>query len=393
MRKAIGVLLLCLIVPSVTSASRITIIGAEINGVLPDPPTGLCNGGRTLILTDGGTVTTAVSATQAAVFKAAPLENSLGGVGYALASQTATSNTRLVTFNLDLVPALQTGNVLVTTAGVPDISGSIRANIYDPTRASAGGFLEFGVQQTAPCTGGLVNCLHIRGYTNTTTVLDLVYTGIVGINGTNIAHEVSDSSSYWLAYSTAAGGIIRKFDSSLNSIGAIAATTNSYADMTSDSTYIYATVDIAGTQTIRRIRISDLAITDFPIAGTSINSIYYVNGNLYLGIVGGGTGNLKRISTTTMAVTGTIALTASEGILAGGQSYDMANDRLYTVSIDGSSAVYRRINLTTFTSEQSLVNATGFPEVGGTGFDFPHQHIWQVTRGTNLLLSKVNLCS
>lgn len=393
LRSIVCVLLLCGL-PVVAEAAKIPIVGATSDAAPQIPPTGLCTGGRTLTLTDGGTVTTAVSATGIAVFKAAPLESAFGGVGYALATETATNNTRLVTYNLDAVPATVTGNVLVTTAGVPDLANSLRANIYDPTRVGAGGFLEWGVQQTAPCVAGLTNCLHIRGYTNTSTSIDLAYTGVVGINGTNVAYEVPDSSSYWLAYQTAAGSTIRKFDSALNAGSAIAFTPNPYADMTSDSTYVYAMVNIGGVQNIRRIRISDLAMTDFPLVGaTGSTAITHVDGNLYIGVAQAGTGNIKRVDTSTMTVTGTIVLGPSEGIVSGGMSYDTANNRLYTVAIDGVSAVYRRVNLSTFLSEQSLVNAVGFPEANGTGFDFPHQHIWQVTRGANLLLSKVNLCS
>lgn len=369
-------------------------VGGAADGTLPPAPTGLCTGGRTLQLTDGGTVTTTVSATQVAVFKAAPLENSYGGVGYALSSETATSNTRLVIFNLDNTPATITGNVLVNTAANPDLSNVIRANIYDSTRIGSGGFLEFGTQVTIQCTGGSVNCLHIRGYSDTTTLIDIAYPSINTVSGFFSAYMVSDSSSYWVAYTTVGGSAIRKLNGGLTSVGVIADTPNLYGDITSDSIYVYATLNIGGVQNIRRINISDLTITDFPLVGAaSAVAIYYYNGNLYVGVVQGGTGNIKRVETTGMTVTGTLVLGPTEAIIQGGQLFDIANNRLYTVSIDGATAVYRRINLTTFISEQSLVNAVGFPEIYGTGFDLPHQHIWQVTRGTNLLLTKINVCS
>jgi len=365
--------------------------GMSVDATAPPPPSGLCSGGRTLTLTDGGTVTTTAIATAAGVFKAAPSENTYEGVGYGLAAHSGTNDTRLLSFDLGVTPITVTGNVLVNTASVPDTGTQIRANIYDSSRAGSGGFLVFGSRTDASCTSG-VFCLHIRGYTNTTTLIDLTYTAVRAASSFYIAYMIPDSSSYWVAYQIpAAGHTIRKFDSGLNSIGAITDTPNTFNDITSDGTaFVYATVNIGGTESVRRIRISDLAITDFAVVGGVNGAILYVNGFLYVGQPAA----IKKVRVSDMTVVDTLLVT--ETPIVGGFSYDAVNDRMYSIGTIAGTTQYRRINLNTFTSEQNLGIASVLStEAFGTGIDFIHQRIWQALAqaGNNLVIQKINLCS
>jgi hypothetical protein len=383
-------------------ADAIKTVGASSDGAAPSPPTGLCSGGQTLTLTNGGAVivplVTADSGT-GSIFKAGPLENSFGGIGYGVAVGGATPTQTLITFNLDNVPATVISSVAISVANNPDLANAFRANIYDTTRVGNGGFLLAGTQTTAPCTGGLANCLHWRGYTNTTASLDTQDLGVITASGYFILYRDEVSSTYWVAYTISGGSTIRKFDNGLTSIGAIAVTPNLYGDITGDGTYIYTTINLVGVHNIRRIKISDLTITDFPIVGAaSVTAIYAYGGSLYVGIVQGGTGNIKQVNPATGAVTGTIVLGMTEDILRGGQLFDAVNNRLYVVTNDtGVATNYRRVNLSTFTNEQTL-NTGIIPQTFGTGFDLPHQHIWQasitgVGVGNQFILQKVNLCS
>jgi len=364
--------------------------GMSVDASVPLPPSGLCRSGI-FSLTNAGTVNSGVVGTGRNVFKVGPTENSYGGVGYGLAVETATSNTRLLTFNLDTTPATLTGNVLVNTGNNPDSSVGVLANIYDNSRVGSGAFLVFGTQVVAPCTGGSSNCIHIRGYTDTTTSLDIISAGINTTTEFDLAYMVPDSSSYWVEYQVVGGSVIRKFNSGLSSVGVIASTPNGYGGITSDNTYIYATVDLAGVPSIRRIRISDLAITDFALAGSVGMGITYANGFLFVGQ----TGEVRKVRTSDMTSVGVIT-TVGETALGGGVEYDAVNNKIYVAGASAGAITFRRINPDTFVSEQSLVIGTVLiASSQNIGFDFIHQRIWEAIggAGNNFVLQKINLCS
>jgi len=362
-----------------------TVVGASADATVPPPPSGVCNG--TLTMTDGGTVTSTTNASSIAVFKAGSFENGNGGIGYGIASDGA-GNTTLISYDLDATPPVELGTLGVNAANSPDTATSMRPNFYDKNRSSANGkFVSLGDQIVAPCA--INPCVHFRSYTNLVNVASIG--GQLTAAGANAAYTVPDGSSYWVANNrpgAAPQSVLEKYNSSFVFQAQTTPTTNLFGDITSDSSFIYATIDIGGTFNIRRVDITTLAITDFALFGvTSSVAITHVNGFLYVGQ----SGAIQRVRTSDMTITGTLALAGGEAPVPGGMSYDTANARLYVVSSGAGATTYRRINLTTFTSEQSLGRAL-IPEAYGTGFDFPHQRIYQATRGANFLLTRINLC-
>lgn len=410
MKKLIvlGIILITVMCDIPTYAIVNNIVGSSVDATIPPPPTGVCLS-EVFNLTDGGSVEVPLATADSgssSIFKAAPLEN--GAIGYGIARGGVAEVATLITFNLDTVPAIVTGSTVISTGGTPYLTQEMRANIYDDDRVSSGGFLIAQTRTTAPCTGGSANCLNWTGYTDTTLTVDVTDLGTLTASGFQVLHKAVEQSpsTYWVAFNVSAGGsVIKRFNASLGGGSAIASTPNGYGGITSDATYVYATINLAGTYNIRRIKISDLTITDFALfAGNVYNNIYHFNGKLYVGGTEAGIGMLKRVDTTTMAVDGTITLAALEDIVNGGIKVDIANQKMYTVARSGNTNVQvRRINITSFTSEQLLsISTGGFAGSGaqdaGTGFDFPHQHIWQtgitaIGVGNRFVLYKANLCS
>lgn len=410
MKKLIvlGIILITVMCDIPTYAIVNNIVGSSVDATIPPPPTGVCLS-EVFNLTDGGLIEVPLSTADSggySIFKAAPLEN--GSIGYGVAVGGVANIATLITFNLDTTPAIVTGSTVITTGSTPYIANAMRGNIYDEDRVSSGGFLIAQTRTTAPCTGGSVNCLNWTGYTDTTLTVDVTDLGTLTASGFNQLHKAVEQSpsTYWAAYTSTAGGtIIKKFNANLGAVASIASTPNGYGGITSDNTYVYATVNLAGTYNIRRIKISDLTITDFSLfAGNVYNNIYHFNGKLYVAGIEAGTGMLKRVDTATMAIDGTITLGVNEDIVLDGIKVDIANQKMYTSARSGNTNVQiRRINISSFTSEQLLsIDTGGAPGSGaqdkGTGFDFPHQHIWQA--GISALgvfnrfrLYKINLCS
>lgn len=370
---------------SIMGVSPIDIVGMNIDSV-GNGIVGLCTSPQTLNLTYIGTQTfVGVDASAVAIMKVGSSENGGAGVGYALGTDGG-SNTRLITMNVSAALPTLTGNVLVNTAAVPDSANVIRANLY------SGGFLEFGTRTNAPCN--INPCVHVRGYTGVVTSTDTSVVGATTASGFTVANNDILTSTFWLSRSDLAGGFsIIKLDSGFNFIGSTTTTVNIYSDVTSDGFKVYAPYDLGGAVNIRRVDMGSLVSTEFPYAGTSGPAgAYHYNGNVYVGMTQTGTGNIKRISTTTMAETGNIALGAGEAILAGGQVFDTINNRLYVVTIDGGGMRVRRVNLGTFTVEQNIAIGQ-LPQASGVGFDLAHQNVYMVHAGANMLVSKVGLCS
>lgn len=358
----------------VFSAPRI-IIGGNADGSIPPSPTGICS--TSLNVTDKGTLTTSVDASALAVFKAGPTENGSQGIGYALATD-GVSNTRLVTFDLSATPLVQTGNVLVNTAGVPDFANQVRGNVYD------GIFTVAGTQPSVPCN--INSCIHFRTFSGTATVSSTTTGGLTSSGGFSAAFT---NNEYWVAYTSGGGSTIGKFTKGYTFVSELAATTNLYGGITSDDTYIYAVINLTGVYNVRRVNRTTSVVTDFALfGGTITQQIYYIGGFLYVGQ----SGAIQKVRTSDMTIVDTLTLAVGEAPILNGMSFDAANQRLYVVSSAAGATQLRRINLSPFTSEQVFGKGL-LPQDAGTGFDFLHQNIYQVTSGANLLVNRYGLCS
>lgn len=362
-------------------AAPSTIVGLSVDVSAPPPPSGFCT--TALNMTDKGTLTSSIDGSVLAVFKAAPLENSYLGVGYAIATG-AGSNTRVATFDLTTSPVTLTGSALINTAGVPDAVNQIRSNAYDTTRAS-GKMILAGTRLNAPCN---VNpCIHARTFSGTSTIADTNTSTTLTVGGSTM--DSIDGDSYWVGYGITGGTTIGKFNTSFTFLNQLAFTANLYGGITHDDNYVYATINLAGTYNIRRIDRTTLAVNDFALfAGTVSSEIHHVNGFLYVGQ----SGTLQKVRTSDMTIVTSLALAGGEVPLLDGISYDATNDRMYVVSTGGGATQFRRINLNTFTSEQTLgIGAVG--QGSGVGFDFVHQNIYAVSAAANMLVMKVGLCT
>ena len=365
------------------------VLGAGSNAPYVQP--GFCSLGTSLNLVYQGTVNGASLDTPTiGVFRVAPFEGN--GRGYALSSDTALTRTYLVNFDLSGSAAtlpVQTGQVQINTANNPDLANAIRAVIYDGST-----FMGFGVQVTAPCN--ITQCLHIRRYTGLTTVFDNALPGALTIaSAMTVLIQDAFTRTYWSIYSHPSGGSIAKLDSSLNVIGSTTPTTNIAFDLTSDGTSVYSIYLEGGIVHILKTNISNLTSVDFSYPTTTVTGgVAFLNGVLYASMVRAGNSELNTINITTGAVTGTLTLGAAEQVVSGGMATDPFNTKLYVVTNDGGTgARVRRINATTFVSEQNIAIAQ-VPQTQGVGFDFARQNLYYSTINASLFkLSKVSLCS
>lgn len=391
-------ILLAVVILSVLQASAITrVVGASGGcdttaiGCIPRP-SGICTG--TLTMTDGGTIATGIDLNNMVAFKAGQDENLYAGVGYLYGNNGkfgGTVNTRVIPISLSSIPPVVTGNAITSTNGVPDATNASNGYIYDPARAQTGGFIQFGTKADAPCTGGAVNCLHLRSYKNATTQLDIAYTGVVTASGFYEAYLASDRST-WVAYIDKAGGSsVVKLNSSFSVIGTIPNTMQQYYGFADDGVYVYALATTGGSYFIRRMPIGGLTTTDFNVFGTNVsNVIAHVNGFLYVGQ----SGLIRRVRTSDMTITGTLNLTAGDGVLQYGMFYDVPNDRLYATASQGTSITMYRINLTSFTVEQTFSRGLGSSSGPyAVGYEFQNKRAWVAAAESNALVMKTNLCS
>lgn len=387
--RTIALIGIILVVSLPAEAVNVKIVGGRVSSEPEPAPTGLCTG--TITMTDGGTVATGIDLNAVVSFKAGSLENSYEGVGYLYGNNGrfgGATDIRIVSFNLGQTPTVVTGNVSVSVNQNPDINNAIQATVYDSSSGGQG-FTVFGTKQVAPCVAGLVNCLHTRTYQNTTTGVDLSDTSILTSSGFYEAHLPSNFDNFWVAFSAAGGSTIIKLSASFAEVGRIAVTTNGYGGLTSDDTYIYAAVDIAGVQTLRRIHRTTLAISDFGILGVVSGAMAYVDGFVYVAQ----TGQIRKVRTSDMTVVGTLPIGAGDSALRTGIAYDAANARLYVTNSNAASVQIQRINLTTFAVEQTLGRAYGANQTYAVGYDFPKKHIWIAAAENSATLMKTNLCS
>lgn len=388
--RMIALVGMILVVSLPAEAVNVKIVGGRVSSEPETAPTGFCAG--TITMTDGGTVATGIDLNAAVSFKAGSLENSYEGVGYLYGNNGkfgGVTDIRVVNFDLGQTPTVVTGNVSVSLSNNPDLVNAIQATVYDSS-SGGHGFTAFGTKQVAPCVAGLTNCLHTRTYQNTTTGVDLTDTSILTASAFYEAHLPSNFDNFWVAFTSGAGSAIIKLSTSFAEVGRIAVTTNSYSGLTSDGTYIYGVVDIAGVQTLRRIHRTTLAITDFgtPL-GVLSGAMAHVNGFLYISQ----SGQIIRVRTSDMTKTGTLALGVGDSALRTGVAYDAVNARLYVTNRNFASVQIQRINLTTFTVEQTLGRAYGANQVYAVGYDFPKKHIWIAAAENSATLMKTNLCS
>ena len=388
--RMIALVGMILVVSLPAEAVNVKIVGGRVSSEPEIAPTGLCTG--TITMTDGGTVSTGIDLNAAVSFKAGSLENSYEGVGYLYGNNGrfgGATDIRVVSFDLGQTPTVVTGNVSKSVNQDPDINNAIQATVYDSSSGGQG-FTVFGTKQVAPCVGGVSNCLHTRTYQNTTTGVDISDTSIITASGFYEAHLPSNFDSFWVAFTSGVGNAIIKLSTSFAEVGRIAVTTNGYSGLTSDDTYIYGVVDIAGVNTLRRIHRTTLAITDFgtPL-GVLSGAMAHVDGFLYISQ----TSQIIRVRTSDMTKTGTLALGAGDNALRTGVAYDAVNSRLYVTNRNGTSVQIQRINLTSFSVEQTLGRAYGANQTYAVGYDFPKKHIWIAAAENNATLMKTNLCS
>ena len=387
--RMIALVGMILVVSLPAEAVNVKIVGGRVSSEPEIAPSGLCTG--TITMTDGGTVATGIDLNAAVSFKAGSLENSYEGVGYLYGNNGkfgGVTDIRVVNFDLGQTPTVVTGNVSVSLNNHPDIVNLINATIYDSS-SGGHGFTAFGTKQDAPCVAGFTNCLHTRTYQNTTTGVDLSDTSIITGSGSYEAHLPSNFDNFWVAFIGGGGNVIIKLSTSFAEVGRIVATTNGYGGLTSDGTYIYASVDIAGVQTLRRIHRTTLAISDFGILGITSGAMAYVDGFVYVAQ----TGRIMKVRTSDMVSMGTLAIGAGDISLRTGMAYDAVNARLYVTNRNLASVQIQRINLTTFTVEQTLGRVYGANEVYAVGYDFPKKHIWIAAAENSATLMKTNLCS
>lgn len=366
-----------------------TAITQIYGGSILAPAEGACVAPKTFTMVDGGTITSITgAASTSAGFKASPVEANGGGRGYAVSYEAGTNTIRLVTYLFTSGIPVENTTTNISVANNPDLASQVRANVYNPSNNS-GKFVFVGTQIVAPCD--VTRCLHFRSFDSNSTIDNVTANpGATPNSGAYIGHVTSDGVNYFVAYSTGAVSHIAKFTSSYIYVSQIASTPNLYGDLTSDDTYVYATINLAGIFNIRRIRISDMSFTDFALfGGVNTASLFHLQGFLYAGQ----TANIVRVNAATMTTSGTLALGGAEGPLSGGWGYDTLNDKLYVVTSDAGTATnYRRIRRSTFTNEQTVSRALA-PQSFGVGFDFIHQDVYSVTVGANLLLTKIDLCS
>lgn len=390
----VGVVVLSVLcsINEVRSAVRF-IIGGAISADVSPPPTGLCDGGRTLQLVEEETVVTAINSTGLVVFKAASAENSFSGVGYGLATDGA-ATTRIFNYDLASIPATLTGSAIVNLVNDPDVASGLRPNIYDSTRLGGGAFLVAGTQVVTPCTGPSTNCVHFRGYVNTTAAVDVV-TGSQTNAVVQVLVSTPDFTSYWISYNRLSDSlnVVEKYNRSLISQGTTTGVSNLIAQsLAADNSFIYRIVLSGGLYRLIRNRVSDFNETDHGAYGATYVEVGTVgNNNLFMATQG----TLLRVDTTTMTQTGSITLASPTTFpLIDGFGYDSANNKLYVVSADVLQTLVMRVNPDTFAIEQTLtLGGVLTPQQGGTGFDFIHQRIWQIYGGGTTTLRKVSLCS
>lgn len=391
-RVALAAVLLVVGLASNGDAAVNTIVGMNVDASTPPAPTGFCGG--SFNMTYDSTLTVPLGTVDAGsfvTFRAAPLENGFDGVGYGLAMNGANTVLSLLTFDLSVNPTSVNAVAAISTANVPDAAAdSGQPVVYDSTKANA--FVVLGRQASAPCN--IAQCVHIRGFTNTTAGTDIQDTTL-SISSVNGAYVIP-GDSYWTV-ATTSGQVLAKYTTGYTRIGGVTVLSpgNVYVDFAHDDAYLYAVVLLGGTYNIRRINRATLAIvSDTPYTSVQRTSLIHVNGFLYMGQAG----LLEKIDTATMGVVGTMTLGVLEAPHHASAQFDTVNDRLYMAlgNAGGVSTNIRRINLNTFVSEQTL----GIPlRIGnnGIGFDLQHKRIWSANNtgsgvGNQMQVSRVTTC-
>jgi hypothetical protein len=237
----------------------------------------------------------------------------------------------------------------------------------------------------------------VTGYDGLSLGSSADFSGIT-VGTAEVNAGIFDANNYFIAMPDTAGSPYRiyKFTKVPGSTGT--STNVGINKMTSvfdDGTFLYF-VDNNNTNTIRRITKSDMTLVNITIAAITtmgsaiafdpVDDMYYVYGVI------GGLNSIIKINKVTNTVVSSININPSS-IVQNGLSIDLPARKMYAFAANGAAWELRRINLTTFTVEQTLTNTDGgnFGWIGDQ--DFIHKRYWFVDRGSPSHLHRITLCS
>ncbi len=387
------VIVLTTVINFVWSVPVNSIIGASVDITPPPPPIG-CTPSSTFNLVDLGSIdtfTTSTGSGSGSTFVVGPEGNNYGGVAFNVGFGTPTLQLGV----MDLNAFAFNGVVTLTNGGAgPDAGNSagIMWNLYNQ-RA-----IFISTQFIAPCAS--TQCLHTRQYTWSSTgpVLqqDLVHSSIASGQATTFA-SIADATHVYFVYTNTSGTqfILYKFthsmvlDSSLVVGGSGAAIVSS--SLIDDGTYLFFIN--ASTKAIGRVEKATMTLTTFPIAGLPAidGPMDYdpVEDAFYL--AAGGV-SIYKIARSTMTVVGSVSLGAGSSIPRG-LKVDLVGRKLYMFYSNAGGWAFRRMNLTTLGTEQTISNADGGRGFWQGSYDLIHKLFWFADTDSPSHLHKVQLCT
>jgi hypothetical protein len=322
------------------------------------------------------------------MFVVAPAEAVNSGRAYALAATSVpASGLILAYFGLDTFSQLNTNQI--SSGNSPD-SSSAFTFAYDTFGAR---LLVFNSQAIVPCD--VTHCLHIREFQGVTEGTGAVLSGVQN-NDDQMSGVIINSDFIYVQTFNNGGPSF-----TLQKIGRVSFVVNNsvvvgaskLADLADDGTFLYG-INNSINAKITRITKSDLTLTTFDFSANASNfssAIAFFNDFLYVAD-GNNPSRIHKIAASTMTYISNIALGANEFTSIRGLSVDPTNQKLYVFGSIANSWSLRRVDISTFVSEQQLSIADG----GRTGWigspDFITQKFWFVDTDSPSHLHKVSLC-
>lgn len=381
---------ICWPVGSALAVTRID--GVQIDRSTPSPPSGLCLSGVFDMSQFG--VLSFTETSSLLVQDVAPLQQSYDGFGY-LSINNGVGTDTLYVYNLDSFTV--TATAAVNVANAPDTANTFRGSRYN----SFTDLFQFVGNQ--PAGGGCLQpngCVHTRGFpSGSVTPLTNIISGI-DITASTFGVAQIDSLFTYMTVENLAVMKLHRINSLTGASVQQENQTTSYTLWTQDGTYLYADDFVLGTNLIRYTEKSNLTNTatfTFTTAGGGVGGLAVNNGFLYIGVFSDGVqlNRLHKVNLTGFGTVDTILFLAGEFVQ--NVLLDSMNQKLYVVINSGGTTRVKRVDIASFTVEQTYngLTSTNGPSGMFTSIDVPHQKLFAPSNGGGGFVTKVekiNLC-
>ena len=371
------------------------IIGSSIDRTVPPPPSGLCSTGTFTMANNGTLVLT--DNTTSMELGLGSLENSYAGIAY-LDTRTITNDTRQTLISMSSF-AITTSS-LINTVNVPDASTLNMASHYNVYTSY---WTVVGRQSVGVTCGGSV-CMHIRTYTSSTIIADVI-TSQASTTSPQVGPFIDSVNTYVLS-NTGGGQNLAKLSTAaytdVDTVFVLDSGVGGAAGLAGDETYIYAPQSIFA-RILRwpKNSISSGATTFSPglTAGTLQVPTSDTNGFFYIPArsAGASANVVYRIRTSDMTIQGQINLGNTQFL--GKVLVDDVNNKLYIMISSGDTQnQIVRVNRTTLATEATYsgISQTNGPNLNFAQIDIPHQQIYVPINGTGGVerskIERVSLC-